>query len=201
MNERGLTNVEGFSQLSRPKLVKLILNNPDYFGLPAVKIVGKKRTYYNYEDKQLDKDFDKWTDYYDPEIVRQKIIEEKRKKEERKIQKEKGIPDVGVWDKLFKISPEEQKRFEKEEMMRKKVKELDFSILSTQKEMEDLEKEVDKIDNLISMNESFNSKKALEKGKEKNIELKKDLDKIKKDLFKLKDKENKLREERQKIKL
>jgi len=201
MNDMGLTEVEGFSQLSRPKLVKLILNNPDYFGLPAVKIIGKKRTYFNWEDKKQDKQYNEWTELYDPEEVNRKNIEKQRKKEERQTQKEKGIPDVGVWDKLFKISPEEQKRFEKEEMMRKKVKELDFSILSTQKEMEDLEKEVDKIDNLISINESFKSKKALEKGKERNIELKKDLDKIKKDLFKLKDKENKLREERQKLKL
>jgi hypothetical protein len=200
MNDMGLTEVEGFSQLSRPKLVKLIMDNPDYFGLPAIKIIGKERTYFNWLDKKQDKQYNEWTELYDPEDEKNKKLEKERKKETRKIQKEKGIPDIGIDEKLFKISPEEQKQYEKEQMMRNKVKELDFSILSTQKEIEDLNTEEDKVKNLIKSNENFKSKKALEKGKEKNAELKKELDKIKKDLFRLKDRENKLKEEKKKLK-
>jgi hypothetical protein len=199
MNDMGLTEVEGFSQLSRPKLVKLILDNPKYFGLPAVKIIGKERTYFNWDDKKQDKQYNEWTELYDPEEEKKKRFEKERKKETRKIQKEKGIPDIGIDEKLFKISPEEQKQYEKEEMKRNKVKELNFNILSTQKEIEDLYNNEETIKNRMKSNENFKSKKALEKGKEKNAELKKDLEKIRKDLFRLKDRENKLKEEKKKL--
>ena len=162
MNELGLTNVQGFSQISRPELVRLILNNSKYFGIPAVKIIGKERTYFNWEDKKDDKRFSKWSDYFDVEEDVKKSEDIKKKRETRKLQKEQGIPDIGIYDKLFALSKEEQKRKEIDERL--KV------------ELEKLKKDVN--------NKSLQNKilKEEEKRKEIDDKLKVELEKLKKEV-------------------
>ena len=174
MNDMGLTNVVGFSQIGRPELVKLILDNAKYFGIPAVKIIGKERTYYNYEDQKDDKRFSKWSDYFDVEEDIKKYDDIKKKKEERKKLKEKGIPDIGVYDKLFALSKEDQKR-----------KEIDDKL---KKELENLKKEVEEVKQKKGSGKPIDfdlSEKDSDKIYFGKIEKTEEYEKLKKELYEL----------------
>jgi hypothetical protein len=185
MNDLGLTNVQGFSQISRPELVNLILNNSKYFGIPAVKIIGKERTYFNWEDKKDDKRFSNWSDYFDVEEDVKKYEEIKKKREKRKLQKEKGIPDVGIWDKLFALSKEEEKRKEIDEKLKIELEKLkkDVNNKSIQNKILKEEEKRKEIDDKLKV-ELEKLKKEVEGVKRQNLDenLLKEFEKLKSDI-------------------
>jgi hypothetical protein len=185
MNDMGLTNVQGFSQIGRPELVNLILKNSKYFGIPAVKIIGKERTYYNYEDQKDDKRYNKWSDYFDVEEDVKKYDDIKMKKEKRKKQREEGIPDIGIWDKLFSLSKEEQKRKEIDDKLRKELEKLkkDVNNKSLQNKILKEEEKRKEIDDKLKV-ELEKLKKEIEGVKRENIDEKllKEFEKLKSDI-------------------
>lgn len=85
MNDMGLTEVEGFSQLSRPEIIELIVKNPDYFGIPHLKMIPTKRTYFNWEDEDVDKGLEEYNEFED---VKRNYLNKQLKKEKDKLIKE-----------------------------------------------------------------------------------------------------------------
>ena len=85
MNDMGLTNVQGFSQISRPALIKLIYENPEYFGIPRIKIIPKKKTYFNWEDKEVNENEPtKWKDTEDLEQDKKRYFRKLKKQQSKK---------------------------------------------------------------------------------------------------------------------